>query len=247
MRVIKPTFFPVLAASLMLATTAHADDDNRYVTPRSVSVTGYAEAKLAPEQAVISITVHSESKNLDAAKKEQDEKVKKLINLTREMKIDKDDVRTLYANVRPEYEYIRETGKQKFRNYALENQIEITVKILDRAGPLMDKLIDAGFDRIGNLRFELENERKHREALMTEALQQARDKAAKMAEALGAKLGRPLTISESGAYNPPPMPMGRTMAMAESADMAKSASMPTYTPIGVIDIQQTVNVTFELE
>lgn len=219
----------------------------QYITPRTVSVTGYAEEKLAPDEAKLFVTVHTENRDLNTAKKEQDEKVAKLMKVVKSLNIEQGDgnVRTLYANLQPVYDYQQQTGKPKFRAYQLENQIEMTLDKVEVAGPLMDKLVEAGFDRIGNIQFGLKDERKKREALMEEALKDARDKAGKMAAALGATLGKPMTISESGSYTPPPMPMMRNMAMA--ADMAESKSMPTYSPTGVIEIQQTVNVTFELQ
>jgi uncharacterized protein len=230
----------LLAMLLAFPLTAHAAD----VVVPSISVTGFAEAKLAPNQAVLSLTVHSENVKLDVAKKEQDKKVKEVIAITEKLGIKADDVKTQYANVQPVYDY-NQNGKPKFRNYSLDNQIEIKMDKLETAGPLMDALTNAGFDRIGGLGFGLKDEREQREALLAQALGNAKDKAQKMAAALGVKIGKPITINESGAYTPQPVVMAKAVR-AEMA-VADAGSMPTYSPTGLIEIQQTVNVTFGIE
>lgn len=230
---------------LLFAAPAFAGDDNELV--RSVTVTGFAEAKLAPNQANLSMTVHSENTKLDVAKKEQDKKVKEMMNLIADIGIKEKDVKTRYANVQPVYDYMEKTNKPKFRHYALDNQVDININELEDAGPLMDKLVQAGFDRVNGLTFALKDDREQREALLVDALANAKDKAQKMVGALGAKLGKPITITESGSYNPPPMLYAKS-ARAEMAMASDTGgSMPTYSPAGLIEIQQTVNVTFGIE
>lgn len=237
--------FRYIAAIILLLGANPALADEKLV--RSVSVTGYAEAKLAPDQAKLYVTVNTENRDLNKAKQEQDEKMEKLMRVVKSLKIEEGDgnVRTLYANLQPMYDYERNTSKPRFRAYWLENQVEMTLDKVEIAGPLMDKLVESGFDNIGNIQFTLKEERKKREALMEDALVDARDKAQKMAAALGANLGKPITISESGSYTPP-IPLMRNMA-AMAADAESAQSMPTYSPTGVIEIQQTVNVTFAIE
>ncbi len=230
-----------IALLLALPLTAHAAD----VVVPSISVTGFAEVKLAPNQAVLSLTVHSENVKLDVAKAEQDKKVKQVVAITDKLGIKVDDVKTQYANVQPIYDYMPNTNKPKFRVYSLDNQIEIKMDKLEVAGALMDALVAAGFDRVNGLQFGLKNEREQREAMLAQALANAKDKAQKMTSALGAKLGKPITINESGSYMPQPVMMAKAMS-AESA-VADAGSMPSYSPTGLIEIQQTVNVTFGLE
>ncbi len=230
----------ILALLLTLPLTAHAAD----VVVPSISVTGFAEAKLAPNEARLSLTVHSEHAKLDTAKAEQDKKVKALLAITEKLGIKADNVKTQYASVQPIYDYVQNTSKPKFRAYSLDNQIEIKMDKLDNAGPLMDKLTEAGFDRMNGLNFGLKDEREQREAMLAQALANAKDKAQKMAAALGVKLGKPIAINESGAYTPQPMPV---MAMRAEAAAMDKGSMPSYSPAGLIEIQQTVNVTFSLD
>lgn len=239
----KSAFLAILAASLPI--TAHADDD---IVP-SITVTGYAESKVSPDKAVVNVQVYTEYKLLDAAKAEQDKKVKQLVAIASAKGVKPVDIRTRHANVQPQYDYVQVAGQQNkrvFRAYALTNSIEVTIRNLTEVGPVMDQLVKAGFDRIDNVQFGLENQREHEEAMLGQALKHAKQKASNMATALGARIGKPLAVTESGASQPPVLYQAKGRAMAMMAEDA-GGSMPSYTPEGVIPIQKTVNVTFELE
>lgn len=212
---------------------------------RSVTVTGYAQESFAPDEAMVGITVHSEDRDLATAKKDQDKKMHQLMQLVVDTGIKKEDVRTQFANVQPVYEYVN--GKRRFKNYALNNRLEITVRVMEKAGPLVDRLVDAGFDQVDNIQFRLSDEREKREEMLTRAIENGRAKAERMAASLGQKLGKPITIEESGAHVRPPQPM--MMAKAERGLMAADASvsMPSYSPAGEIEISQTVGLSFELQ
>lgn len=214
--------------------------------PRTVSVTGYAESKVAPDKATVYVNVYSEDKALDTAKAVQDKKVKQLLALAAKQGVKNEDISTNFANVQPRYRYEEKTRKRILEGYTLTNNVEVTLRDLDKVGPFMDSLISAGFDQINNVQFGLEKRRQHEEKLMSEALKNAKQKASEMASVLGSSIGQPISISESGARVMPPMPMARGMVMAmDAAESSKSIS--TYSPEGVIEIQQTVNVIFALE
>jgi len=227
-----------------LQTTAQAADALALGAVRSVSVSGFAEESFAPDEANVAVTVHSENRDLATAKKEQDEKVKKLVQLAMDTGVKKEDIRTQFANVQPSYDYAN--GKQRFRHYELNNRVEIKVRDLNKTGPLVDRLVAADFDRMDGIQFSLSTERQKREEMLAKAIENGRAKAESMAAALGQKLGRPISIEESGANVRPPQPV--MMMKAERAMAADaSVSMPSYSPAGEIQISQTVGLSFELQ
>lgn len=234
-----------ILALFLLISTAPAFAET--VVQPSISVVGFAESKISPDKASINVEAYSENKDLNTAKKEQDEKVKKLVALAKKQGIDEDQITTRYANVQPLYDYLPNTNKPKFRAYSLSNQIEIEVLDITKVGPLMDALVAANFDRIQGVQFGLKNRRAAEDALLKQALGNARAKAGGMVEALDAKLGKPITISESGSYNPPPILMAKAQRMEMAVAADAGGSMQSYSPTGLIEIQQTVNVTFAME
>ena len=213
----------------------------------SITVTGYAEAKISPDQAVVNVNVYTENKELAIAKKEQDAKVKKLVALALKNGAKKEHISTRRANVQPLYDYVQATKKRRFRAHSLTNSIEVKMDDLEQVGPFVDALVAAKFDRIQGVQFRLKNRRAHQEKLLKEALRNAKKKAEMMADALDTDIGRPITVSESGSYNRPPIYRARAAKAESFAVAADSGSIESYTPTGQVDIKQTVNVTFELE
>ena len=213
----------------------------------SITVTGYAEAKIAPDQAIVNVNVYTENKQLAVAKKEQDAKVKKLVALALKNGAKKEHISTRRANVQPLYDYVQATKKRRFRAHSLTNSIEVKMDDLEQVGPFVDALVAAKFDRIQGVNFRLKNRRAHQEKLLHQALTNAKTKAKTMARALDSDIGRPLTITESGSHRPPPIYRARAAKAEAFSAVADAGSIETYSPTGEVQIQQTVNVTFELD
>lgn len=246
-RFIKTALCSVSVAAILAGAPAYAGQQD-IVAARTLAVTGYAEAKLPPDQAQLNLNVYTEHKQLAAGKLEQDKKMNQMMQILADNGIAKEKIRTQYAAINPIYDYIQ-NSKPRFRAYELTNRVEITIDDLSSTGPIVDKLVEAGFDRVENVQFQLKDQIKRREELLSAAVANAKGKAARMATELGVKLGKPVSVTESGAFNPPPVMMAKGMARA--AMMADGAvaesSMPSYTPSGLVEINQTVNATFEVE
>lgn len=221
---------------------------------RYVAVVGEADAKLTPDQAVVQVEIATEDKQLAAAQKAANEKVSKLLEIAEKNDIKKEHLKTLYSSVSPVYDYTQASpdgtrpGKRIFRHYTVSHTVQVTVPAIDRVGALLDAFTTAGFDRINNVSFSLKDEKKAMDDLSVQALANAKDKATRMAAALGQKIGKPLVISESGGgLNPPPYPMPMMkMAMAAPAESARD-SLSTGVPAGQVEVHRSVSVTFELE
>lgn len=244
---ITPAVWAVVAGSFLSASSAHAGQQD-VVAARTLAVTGYAEAKLPPDQAQLNLNVYTEHKQLAAGKLEQDKKMNQMMQILANNGIAKEKIRTHYAGINPIYDYIQ-NSKPRFRAYELTNRVEITIDDLSSTGPIVDKLVEAGFDRVENVQFQLKDQTRRREELLSAAVANAKGKAARMAAELGVKLGKPVSVTESGAFNPPPVMMTKGVAraaMMTDGDAAES-SMPSYTPSGLMEINQTVNATFEVE
>ena len=158
------------------------------------------------------------------------------------------DMQTSNISLNPVYDYVEETdangrrnGKQVLRGYSASNQLTVKVTNLDGLGETLDSLVVAGGNTFSGLNFALEDASDARDEARREAVADATARAELYAEAVGMRVSRIVNISESGGNEPSPAPMGRMMAMHESADMAS-------TPIsgGEIGYSAQVNIRFEL-
>lgn len=211
---------------------------------RSIAVQGEATREVAPDEAVLAFTIESKGRELAAVKQAQDEKIQALYRLAGQLKIEKKHLETRHAQLHPQYRY--HEGEQHFDGYRASTGVTMTLTRLDLVGEAMQRLVDAGFDRLDNVDYRVGDDQSIREELQLEALRNAKMKAGNMAAALGLKLGRAITIEESGAHVSPPLqPVMQTEAMMMHSGRA-AASKPVAPPSGQQEIRAHVSVRFEL-
>lgn len=222
------------------------------VAVRSIIVNGDAEVRKAPDKADVSISIQEENKSLEEARRLTEAQLKSLYRIAKELGIPEKDMKTSYSSVQPVYDYTN--GKQVFRAYSVNHQIQITLRKLDQLAVLMEKLLDARIDQIDNVQYGLQDENVSKDEALKKALERAKLKASAMASAYGETLGRVIQINESGVdYQPIPMPMMRKAFAMEASDSGMVASappappLPPAAPTGEISINATVNVTFALK
>lgn len=238
---------PLLALLLgfFAISEAHAQPHPPGPPPRVISVSGEAKEELAPDQAVLAASIVSRHQALSEAKKQNDERMSKLVSIAQEYKIPKDKINASNVYIAPEYRYDNPTGKQVFVGYVVNRSIAITMEDIAVHERVLSALIDAKIDQIGGVSFTLKNPDAIQMRLRGKAVANAKARAETLAQAAGAKIGRVMTISESGGMMPMPHPMPM-MAMAKAEMAGDSASVAPSLP-GLVTVSQSVNVTFELE
>jgi len=217
-------------------------------TTRSISVTGTVETTTAPDLLVWRISLSDEDKNLQEAKKRNDEKVKSVIALREKLGIADGDLETGYVNVRRQYEREREQpwSRGAVKGYVVSRSVTIRQRDLKRFDEYLDTLISSA-DMEVNFRFESSRMQEVRAETRLKALQVAKAKAEAMAQVLGAKAGRVLTINEhlpGQRWGPEGLEASNTIIPGSGppSDVASDKFVP-----GAITVRVSVSVTFELE
>jgi uncharacterized protein len=210
--------------------------------PRMVSVTGEAEEKFLPDQAILSGALISRDRELNIAKMDNDKMVERIVALIRDFKIPKEKVSASNVYISPEYSY--ENGKQHFKGYMVNRQLSIIVDNMAIHERVLSALIDAKVDQVNGVQFQLSNYEAKAKDIRVKAVKNAREKAEALAHAAGAKLGHVLSISTSGTSHPmPPVAYARAAMMDSASEKASVApSLP-----GEIAIHEAVAVSFALE
>jgi uncharacterized protein YggE len=233
-----------IALFVLLAAPAWAQSP---LEVRHVSVTGEATAKLVPDQAMLSVTVQTEDAKLTTAKEKNDQRLKKALAVAKEFGLTDKQIRLSQSNISPQYDYKNGSSRPVFRSYVVSHTLVLTLPKPEKAALLMDALTQQGVDQMGGLSFGLADEKKARDELLEKALADAKAKAGRMAAALGATLGEPLTISEQGGgvHMPVPRPMMARMEMAVGS--AKMMDASPELPSGEIEVSSSVSVVFALK
>jgi len=208
-------------------------------TPRMITVSGEASEQVAPDRAILTVSLVSKNRDLNITKRENDQMVEKLVAIAREFKIAKEKIATSGVYISPEYNYVQ--NKQQFIGYTVNRTLRITMDDISIHERVLSAIVDAKIDQVNGVEFALADPEKLVKNVRVKAVENARAKAQALAEAAGTKLGQVMNIStvDSGVMLPP-RPM--TAMRAEMADSSVAPSLP-----GMIDLRESVTVSYALE
>src|SRR3954462_15830904 len=188
------SFRLALPALLLLSTPAFAAE---VVPPREISVTGDAEVKVAPDQVILTLAVETNDKDLLVAKSQNDARVKKVLAITQDFKIDAKHVQTDVITIEPRF---AENNRTTLLGYWVRKQIVICLKDVPRFEELLTAVLKAGTNYVPGVEFQNTEMRKYRDQARQMAIRAAKEKATALAGELGQKIGKPLSINEGGGY-----------------------------------------------
>lgn len=185
-------FVSALAVGVMVP-FAHAKSPER-----TVSVTGTAVTKVTPDIAVWTITTTDFDKKLKAAKQSSDENLRNVLEAIDTLGVEDEDVQTGHLQIRKEYERLEHGEQGQFKHFRVTRSVTFRQRDLSVFDAFLTDLV-ARTEFEAFFRFESSEYHELREQTRIKAVQLAHDKAASMAEALGAKLGQVSQIIEPGA------------------------------------------------
>jgi uncharacterized protein YggE len=235
-----PTVRGLLAAAAAwllcgFVTEALADPPDRFV-----AVSGWGEVLAEPDRATVTLGVEARNLELAAAREEVNRGVQKVLDLTRELRIEPERVQATRIAVRPEYDYTPQ-GEQRFRGYFVARQVVIDLRNLDQLGALLERSIDLGVNQVGDPELDSTQRRDLERKALALAVEDAKRNADALAHAAGATVGRVRTLS-SALGGPVPMPY-RERGIAMAADSKASDSYAA----GAMSFTATVQAQYDLD
>lgn len=179
----------VLAAIFSFSFASFSDSalaqDN--VQERTLSISASLTEEFAPDIAMISIAVETNAKTALEASQENNSKSEKVIAGIKRLIGKEDSVKTTAYNVQPVYEYDKLKG-EVLKGYRATNQVVVKTKLLKSLGEIIDKSVGEGANRINDLRFDIEDNTKYCESVISKAAVKARSQADSAAKALGVRI-----------------------------------------------------------
>ena len=226
-----------LAAALALPAVAYAQTP---IQPRIV-VMGEGQATVAPDLALLSLSVMREAKTAREALDGNNAAMAEVIQAIKSLGVADRDLQTAGIQIMPRYNFTnRPDGTQEAElvAYQVTNTLSVRVRDIAKTGEIIDKAVSLGVNQGGNIVFVNDDP----SAVLTEARRKAvvevTSRAKTLAEAAGVELGRVIEITDQ-SFNAPPMPIE-----AKAFDRAVSA-VPVQAGENAYRVQ--VNMTFELK
>ena len=222
----------VLAAALI--TPAFAMDSKM---PRTISLTGHGDVRLAPDRALVSVGVQSTAETAQAALAANAETMNRIFASLRAAGIADKFIQTSNFTVQPRYDY-SDNSQPKLLGYDVINMVSVTVDDLARVGALLDAVVSAGSNQINGITFLVSKPEQAIDEARRLAVKDAVRKAGVYSNAASFILGNILSVNESGNYTPP-MPMAAGMEAKLAADTPIATGQQT--------LSVDVNIVWEIK
>ena len=204
-----------------------------------LSVSAQAEVRRVPDIATLSTGVVTQAADANAAMRANAEQMDRVVAAIRKAGIAERDIQTSGVNLYPQYRHA-ENQPPTITGYQASNTVNITVRDIDKLGPIMDALVASGANQVNGPSFDIDDKDGALDEARKAAIAKARARAEMYAGTLGMRVRRIVSISEGGSFGPPvPMPM---MAMAR---MEKAQADTSISP-GENTVSANLDVVFEL-
>lgn len=208
----------------------------------TISVQGVSEFDVAPDISKIAFRVETQSMNAQEAQTAN----RKIANdvyaaLAREG-VRENEIETTTYRIEKVQEWDPKLERIVDKGYRVVNVFVVTTRQLERVGRLLDAGVQAGANGVESITFELSDakQKEVKNEALRKAAGNAREKAEALAEGIGVRLGKVLSIQEQSYYIVP----YRYDLMAKAEAMGE---MPP-TPISpeAVHVSAQVSVSFEI-
>ena len=204
----------------------------------TITIEGSGEVAVVPDQADITVSFQERGWDVSKLESQMNGMVDKLIVALLKTGIDQGAIDSTQIRIMPVSRYDQVTKRQIQEGFELTRSITIRVVDIDNLGTTLAVVTDQQISQVSSPRLSFsEHEVAYRQAL-AKAVEQAKARAAVIAEASGLELGPIVKITTPGNLLRP-MPEGR-LAMAAASDVGN------YTP-GEMLITASLSITFALE
>jgi uncharacterized protein len=202
-----------------------------------VRASGEATVTAKPDRAQIDIGVVTQSSKAEAAASQNASQTSAVLERVKSLVGGAGQIQTANYSLNPIYRY-PPNASPIIEGYTANNTVQVTLDDLNLVGKLIDASTQAGSNNINSIHFTLKDD----QAVRTQALQEAAQKAKANAQAIAQALGLRVVGVFSAETGESPI----IRPVAPPMMMAKGSAAPTPVEAGAIDVQASVTVTLEV-
>lgn len=228
----KKNFIVLLSAVLLclaMASNALAAE------PGIISVDGSGEYVVAPDKAVVCLTVENKEKTVELARTANAARSARLSAALSRLGIYSKDIQSHYS-LYPIYD------KGKVIGYTADNSFEVTVTDLDKLSSVVDISLENGATGVSGFSYGLKDEAAARNEALSRAVGDARSKADTIARALGVNIVGIRAVSEGAGVS-----RGLHMESARLMSLAKNDAASTAVSPGMVSFDAEVHIEYEIQ
>jgi uncharacterized protein YggE len=232
----------IILGVLLLGALGYGIYSYKFVSKRTITVSGTSKGDYANQIATFYINLEYHNKEKDKAVEELNEKSTEAVEKIKEFGIDPKDIKTQNLNVYQREDPYYEDGITKYKpnEWYASYSIEITLRDLTKSTDFTEFLTSIESSSMWGPNLSIDSTKTDSDELLISAIEDAKQKAERMAESMGARLGKVIKVEEGGSGSP--MLYGAT---GEKSLMIGGGGAPIEP--GSTEISKTVTVTFELK
>lgn len=209
---------------------------------KGVTVTGREEVKVVPDMAEICLAISTQAETADECQANNAKDVNSTIEALKGLGVEETSIQTSNYGMNPIYNW---DAGQQIVGYEMTTQITVSDVLIDQAGEIITKSVEAGTNRIDSVRYFASDYDAGYQKALEGAMAQAKKKAESIAAAGEKTLGAVINVEEYG-YNPQ-VRYAASVNMAGGAMKEESLAADMGVMPGQVSIEAQVSVTFELQ
>jgi len=159
-----------------------------------IYVEGSATVEVEPDEMQFTLSISETSKELATAKSIVDEKSNTLISLCKELRIETKDIATSTLRIFPQFTY--SNGNREQTGTQVSRTINITLRDLSNYSSIIKAFVDADITQTVNTKLVLSNPTQATDKALSKALDDAKQRANRLAKHQGSELAGVHSISE---------------------------------------------------
>jgi len=205
---------------------------------RQVIVIGEGSVRVAPDYARIGSGATTRAKTAKEAADTNSKTMAAIMAMLRDAGIAPIDIQTSRFSLQPVYASQQPNTERKLTGFAVSNQVTVTIRQIDKAGDILDRLVTAGATDANSVEFLHSDMSKSLDQAREAAVADARRKAELYAHAAGLTVGSVNWITEDSGYTPP--------MMKASVRAFDGGSSPVPISAGEDTLQVRITVGFDM-
>lgn len=206
-----------------------------------LSVNASATTRTAPDLAVVTLGVLARGATAQAAQQAQSERMSAVMAATRAAGVEDAEVQTVGYSIEPQYAYPRNAAP-RVTGYVSRNIVTVRVSDLSAVSRLIDATVAEGANELHGIQFTYRDEEASRDAARAQAIETARTRAARYAEAAGMRVVGIDSITEPGGALPPerrrdgyaPPPLAVSVEQSANADAIRPGELDNPASVTVV-------------
>jgi uncharacterized protein YggE len=221
----------------------------------TISVSGEALVSVAPDRIIVTFGIDTRNINLLTAKQQNDRIAKAALATIATLGVEDKDIQTDHLSINQRFE--SRGGEQVFTGYTVRNMFAVTLTDPVKVDALISGALASGVNHLLNVDFRTSELKQHREQARELAVKAAREKAEKMAAAIGANVGPPISINEGQRYFSPSYYSswsgaswgnlrGDNIGQSQNVSDVSGGDAAEAIALGKVAVRASVSVSFEL-